>query len=344
MSQRGAGGGSNGAEPAARDARPDAPDPGLGPISLASAEVELVVLPETGGRVVSLVDRCTGRDWLVPDPNGPAPAAATIRLAQDAVFDGDVAFGWDECLPTVGKCRDPHGPAGATLRDHGDGWGRPVELVVSRDPATGTVAAIRTAWSVAGRYEFARTLSIAGPTVSCEYVLGSLGVELPFLWSMHPLLALAEGSTLEIGPVDRVVVSQLIGLDLADGGTSVGWPDARLASGGTVDLSVVRGVEARTAIKAYVPAASGPVVVRQPDGAELILDWDRRVAPVLGIWIDAGGWPADDGRHQVALEPATAPFDDLAAAFDAGHASWLPAGGQLTWWTTMTVASRWPSA
>ena len=123
-----------------------------------------------------------------------------------------------------------------------------------------------------------------------------------------------------------------------------GQRDRRLAARGprdgrTTDLSRIGGVEAGTALKAYARAASldGPAIAIQPDGAGLAIEWDRQAAPFLGVWIDAGGWPAGTGRHQVALEPTTAPHDDLASAVAAGSAAWARVDRDVTWWTTLRL-------
>lgn len=62
-----------------------------------------------------------------PPDAGPDGSAAGWT-GRDARFTGAVAFGWDECLPTVAPCPDPADPAGSPLRDHGDLWGRPATV------------------------------------------------------------------------------------------------------------------------------------------------------------------------------------------------------------------------
>jgi hypothetical protein len=66
---------------------------------------------------MSFSDRSATREWLVA---GDPPADPGAWAGQESGFDGDVAFGWDEGLPTVGRCGDPLDPAAARLRDHGD--------------------------------------------------------------------------------------------------------------------------------------------------------------------------------------------------------------------------------
>lgn len=310
-------------------------------VELVSADIRLLVVPAQGGRVVSLEDRRSGREWLVQDSSSDGPDAIESWAGSDAVYSGARAFGWDECLPTVARCPDPLEPMSSLLRDHGDGWGRPVDIeMVAAEPQS-MAPGVRTAWSIPDRYRFERILRLDRHIIRADYRLTSLGPDLPFLWSMHPLLALDAGARLAIGRLDEVTVTSETGLDLATRGGLAGWPVAERREGGTIDLSEIQGVDASIALKAYADAPSGLVIAYQPDGSGLVIDWDRRAAPALGVWIDAGGWPVGEARHQVALEPTTAPFDDLTAALAAGRAAWVRPGRDVRWWTTMSlVGSR----
>lgn len=300
-----------------------------------------MIVPAHGGRVVSLEDRRSGREWLVQDRSADSPRWSGSWSGSDAVYSGERAFGWDECLPTLAPCLDPLETTGPPLRDHGDGWGRPVVVEPVAAEATGQAPGVRVAWTSPGRYRFERVLRLDGPTVRSDYHLASLGLDLPFLWSMHALLALDVGAHLTIDGVDGVAVTSATGLDLTTRSGVAGWPVAELRAGGTIDLSEIQGVEAAIALKAYADSAPAPATAYQPDGAGLTIDWDRRVAPALGVWIDAGGWPVGEARHQVALEPTTAPFDDLTTALAADRATWVRPGRDVRWWTTISlVGSR----
>ena len=95
---------------------------------LASSRVAMLLVPALGARVVSLMDIRSGREWLVQG-EPLSEQQAQEWSAEDAVFGGQVSFGWDECLPTVAPCPDPLEPRAAPLRDHGDQWGRATETV-----------------------------------------------------------------------------------------------------------------------------------------------------------------------------------------------------------------------
>jgi galactose mutarotase-like enzyme len=292
--------------------------------ALENEAVRLLVVPSLGARVVSLIDRRTDREWLVQG-EPPATDGSVEEWDSDAaVFGGAEAFGWDECLPTVAPCADPLDPDGPPLRDHGDQWGRPAEVDASDGQLLATWISPR--WP----YVLRRTLRLAGAGVAAAYELEVGGErDMPFLWSMHPLLALEAGASLVIDPPGRAALTHEVGLGIAAGSVPIEWP-------GPAGLDVVRGTEAAMAAKLYLDARPlATVAVRGVDGAELRFEWDRRVAPILGIWLDYGGWPAGQDRHQVALEPSTSPDDDLASAFNAGRAMVVRPGEPRRWTVRM---------
>ena len=284
---------------------------------------------------MSLVDRASGREWLT---QGAAPVemeAASAWAGEEAVFGGEQAFGWDECLPTIARCPDPLDPYGPWLRDHGELWGRPALVELE---GSGRLVA---SWQSAGQWAFRRWIRLDGRSIVIAYVLESLGPAIPFLWSMHPLLALEPGGHIELAGTERVGLSHATGItpEIGDDRT-IAWPVARTADGADFDLSIARRRSTRIALKlGLADAPTEPIVVQQPDGATISFEWDRPLAPAVGLWLDHGGWPEDDGLAQFAIEPATSPDEDLAAAVAAGRATHVPAGGEVAWWVRLTVGS-----
>ena len=149
-------------------------------VRLADPAVSVVVVPDLGGRVVSLRDERSGREWLTQG-SLPGPDEAGMWRREDAVFSGRVSFGWDECLPTVAPCGDP-AAAASLLRDHGDLWGRAAEVRADDGVITTTWTPER--WAC----RFRRRISLEpGGTIRAEYDLVSLmDKPAPLLWSMHP--------------------------------------------------------------------------------------------------------------------------------------------------------------
>jgi galactose mutarotase-like enzyme len=301
-------------------------------LRLADEAVALVVAPDLGGRVVSIVDRRSGREWLVQG-RPPDAAEAAAWAAEDVVFDGRTSFGWDECLPTVAPSPDPVVAGAPVLRDHGDQWGRRAE---SRADGAGGSLAVTFA-SPRWAYAFERRLSLVGDaTVLAEYRLSSRAdVPLPVLWSMHPVLALEPGTRVDLGGADRARLTWANGLPLSPS-ERIDWPLARRDDGERIDLSLVRGPEGWAA-KLY---AAAPEVVRAvaPDGSALELRWDRATAPAAGVWVSTGGWPVGGPpAEQVALEPTSSPDDDLGDAMAHGRAMAVEPGGERRWWVRVTL-------
>jgi galactose mutarotase-like enzyme len=277
----------------------------------------VVACPALGGRILSLVDRRSGREWLV---QGEPPAAPGAWAREDALFGGREAFGWDECLPTIAPCPDPLDPAAPTLRDHGEQWGRPADVT-----ANGNV--LVTHWSSSRwGYTFRRRLRLDRSRLVASYQLGNpSAVPMPFLWSIHPLLRLEPGARVWLKWVDTARVGGYSGFPQA--------PDPQRDAWGIGDIS------AGTAMKVYARLrAPATAEARQPDRSTLRVEWDQAVAPVVGLWLDFGGWPAIEPIQQVAIEPTTSEDDDVASAIGAGRAPVLAPGETLRWSVRLTLS------
>jgi galactose mutarotase-like enzyme len=303
-------------------------------VSLLSDAVSVQVVPALGGRVVSLVDRRSGREWLMQAAPGSIEDIGDWA-AEDVEFGGPQSFGWDECLPTVSVCADPTRPDGVPLRDHGEQWGRASGVTVETDGP----AMVSTWPSSRWPYRMTRRLSLSeDDAVLAEYAVESSAAEpLPMLWSMHPTLPVEPGSRIEVPGANAARWTWAGGIEL---GTTdmTPWPIGRTAEGESIDLSETKsGVG--WAAKLYVPA-SDPVTLTRPDGARLEWDWDRSFAPTVGIWLSSGGWPPGGPVvEQIAIEPTTSPDDDLTGALDSGRARVLEPGGRLSWWVRLTITS-----
>ncbi len=270
-------------------------------LNLSNDLIELEVAPGFGARVTALIDRRSGRDWLVP--------GALVGGRDDAAtYGGAQARGWDECFPTVAPCASLGWKA--RLRDHGSLWGR---AWTCRRNATSIVAEIRSAG-----FRFERVLELQGASVTARYELENTGVAaFPFLWSQHCLLATRPG--------ERIVLDGIGELRSKTG--VLGWPADRDGR----DQATIMDASARFYHKAYAPLDGQANVGIDADDGGIRWSWAAADAGYLGLWRDYGGWPADNPVHQVALEPTTAPADDLASAEALGKDIWLPPGDTRNW-------------
>ena len=148
-------------------------------VTLQNDRVALTLLPDFGGRITALVDRATGRQWLV---SGPAEAP------NNGAYLGEEARGWDECFPTV----SPGRAAGwGALRDHGLLWGRPAAQQGGE-----------TRWEGTG-WLLLRRLSLTETGVVADYRLANTGgAAFDWMWSQHCLLDLAPGERLSMSGLE----------------------------------------------------------------------------------------------------------------------------------------------
>src|SRR5467141_2875699 len=132
-------------------------------ITLDNGVIRLALLPQLGGKIISLVRVDSGREYLVS-------LAGTQSSFRPPSFGGTFVdynnVGFDECIPTIAACDYPESKfAGFQLPDHGDVWSLPWQHEI-RD--TGVTL------SVAGRslpFMFRKHLSLQGATLQIEYEL-----------------------------------------------------------------------------------------------------------------------------------------------------------------------------
>ncbi len=267
-------------------------------LALDNDIISLALDPDFGARVISLEDKRSGRDWL-------AKGTCDVSPGEDAVFGGALAWGWDECFPTISVCDGTAFGWDGMLRDHGVLWGRPWSCAADAD-------AIEAVFETPG-FRFARRLTLQGSSVIAAYRLTNRGnARFGFLYGQHMLLAARPGERL---------TSRGLSALMTEDGKDVG----PLAA--STDLTPVRDISAGSAAKLYAQL-EGPCEIRLtgPDGA-LAVTFESPFLPALGIWACYGGWPASRPVHQLALEPTTAPAGDLSHK----TVSWLHPGQTVQW-------------
>jgi hypothetical protein len=311
---------------------------GLPAVSLFSDEAEVVMLPGAGARITHLRRRA-GREWLWRNPVLPFRVPPTEAGDSPTRYvDGFDSGGWDECFPTVGACPLP-GAEATRLPDHGELWW----ATWSHDLSTGPDA---TTWRGVARChtvpaEFARTLTLeheaepGSAVIRFDYRLRSLGArEFPFLWSAHPLLGAVAGARLELPGVSRVRVAAVHGRHDLAVGAEVPWP---LDGAGAFHVPEAAGWAVK--LFATVPVAARALLTAPPHGETLELLWDGSAVPMVGMWLNMGGWsPTGDPYYNLAVEPCHAGPDRLdQAVAEWGLAPFLRPEEERAWRLTVVL-------
>lgn len=289
-------------------------------ITLCNDHVELALIPEFGARVVNLIDRRTSRDWIAAGPAKGSPL-------DDAVFDSDAATGWDECFPTVASCTLPDG---RRLRDHGELWGRTWSMSDRSERSVTTVYEDEC-------FRFSRSIALDGAAVNCLYLVENLQEQsFDYLWAMHLLLAVSEVDHIELP--DGMAFQFTFRSDAAPL-AATSWPGAE-----AFRLSYVQSVSATFAAKLQFDKGPALGVRIGSEAGTLRVCGSGPFASSLGLWLCYGGWPSAFGVHQVAIEPTSAPADDILAARKMARSVTIPAHGKVRWQTRLEVEPPLPSS
>lgn len=287
-------------------------------VTLTSSDLELAIAPHSGARVVFLVDRHTGRNWLAEGPPS----------RKDAMTYGvGEAAGWDECFPTVSPCDASATPWRRQLRDHGDLWARPAEVTAQ------TAELLETTFEGDG-FRFVRRLTLTGPVLDVAYAVETtLDEPTPFLWAMHPLFALRPGEMIAIEDAGMLLPTYLSlqGRQLEPKPTP--WPmgDGQIP----FRLDCVQSPGARFAGKFFVDDAA--VRTASLGGPDRWLDLQWEGVANVGLWLTYGAWPEFNNVVHVAIEPTTSPDDTLAEAIAKQRAAAITPGKRETWRVRVTL-------
>ena len=309
---------------------------GFETIAVNTGALSLCLIPALGGKISSLRDLRTGREWLWRNPRLPyrqaEPDSAYVAVADTG--------GWDECFPTVAPCAYPSAPwAGAALPDHGELWAQSPALEVS----VGTdKVSLNTRWQgVALPYRFERRVraEAGSDCLRVDYTIANQGQSpLQFIWSLHPLLAIEPGMRLCLPPEARFNRwSSVPEAAVADSGLR--FP---LSLGG-YDLTSLPDATAAVAVKLWSdPLAEGQgwATVQSSDGA-LRMRWDPALLPQVGFWLNLGAWSGDGGApyYNLGLEPCLGAQDSLAEAVTRQHVfGELAPGATRAWWLEVELS------
>jgi galactose mutarotase-like enzyme len=307
-------------------------------LALSNDALRIVVVPDVGGKVTSLISPRTGREWLWTNSQIPLR-----RPPQDATdFSRFDSGGWDEIFPTVNPCRLPDTPWGnRELTDHGELWSRLWQIAAAERTAT-TASLTLTLADPALPFRFTRTLALSSDslTLVANYELTNTSdAPLPYLWAAHPLLAIQPGDELHLPQGTRVSSTGILGQEVDPAALPFAWPHLPLTSGDTLDLSTIPAPTANFAAKLFAEnVSSGAVAITDPTTNEsLTLTFDPAAIPHVALWLNYHAWSgaSPSPYFNLGLEPTTTPADTLALAEQTAHQ--LAPHATTTWQLNLTL-------
>jgi hypothetical protein len=312
-----------------------APQGSLNAFVLDNDVLRLTIVPELGGKIVSLIRLESGYECLLQPPD---PRRAYWTRSYGGNFEDYETSGFDECAPTVARCLYPEEPFLARqLPDHGDVWCLPsvAEIVGEEIRLTTQMRSLPL--------RFSKRIQIQESTVRLDYEATNLSPSpVKFLWSAHPLLRVEPGAEIILPKeVNQVEVEWSKGGRIGESGDKCAWPEGAESSGQKINLSRVVSPNSGTAEKLFSPRLSegfcGMFLPRVNEG--IAFRFEPRIVPYVGIWICQGGWPSSRvvKDFTVALEPCLGRPDSLEEAIRRNECAILGGYGSMRWWMEIEV-------
>ena len=295
-------------------------DSSLQPLELSTSELTVQVVPALGGKILSLVDRTLGAEWMWTPPDG----RGLFRNAITDPFAQSTLAGADECFPTVAACEWK----GRRLPDHGELWAVPWQVLAHS--ANSLDLEVRAPISP---FRLRRRIDLADRTARFSYTVENTGdVTEEFIWAFHPLLNFGPDDYLEI-PAKTARIDSQINTPFGSRGAAIALPEP--APGVRLDRMDF-GALGLAAVKYFTDnlTEGRAALVRPALGRRLVFEFDRTRLDTLGVWINAGGWA---GYRHVAIEPTNGAPDPLDVAAAWNRCQRLQPGATASWEMTLRI-------
>jgi len=305
---------------------------------LTNGQVQLTIIPELGGKIISIQDLSTGREWLWRNPHLPLQP-----VAYDASFiEKYDTGGLDECFPAILGGEYPDEPwKGAIIPDHGELWCQSWNVHIVEESEKKIILKM-SCHGVRFPYYFERnlTFSAESPVLVLDYQVTNLSsFDMPFVWSIHPLMNIEEGMRLLL-PFEIKSVRLGAGVDgfLGESGSQHTWPVTKRADGQAIDLSLVPASDFGKAYKIYAYPLNGIAQIEtgitDPGGKHsFIFRFRPKDITHISLWMNYGAWSGSGSEpyFNLGLEPCIGGTDALQNAKDLGEYGSLPAREAREW-------------
>lgn len=283
-------------------------------VQIENEILKVVVLPQRGANISSIVYKPTGREWMWNNPNPyklPPYAASFVEY--------DIS-GFDDMFPTVGPCRYPDGAwKRIEMPDHGEVWALPWDYKIDKNSVKFWVYGMRLP------YLLEKTIILSKNTVKISYKVTNFAPEpMKAFWAAHSLVAVESGMEM-IYPADTVLK-----------GDSSPWTPAIKGKIMSIALGDASTKIARKLFTEKVSAGwSG--FYNQKSKEFLVYEYPKDKIPYIGIWINQGGFPSGEWHYNVGIEPASCGAETIEIGNKENVLVPIPAKGTFEWYFNITA-------
>lgn len=295
-------------------------------LSLKNYWIQIIVLPQQGAKIASIVYRPTMHEvlWQNPDNN-----EFTFSRYGTPFSQGDVS-GIDDMFPSISACRYQKRPwEGLMIPDHGEVWALEWDYRILLDAIE---------FSTSGRalpYILNKRLTLYKNEIHFIYKLTNTGKEdIDFIWAFHPLFQAVEGMEVILPDTVEEIVNVYDENDVMGAyGLIYPWPQFIDARGSFMDLARVPTKDTGICVKYYIKGNhQGFCGFRDhKNRLQITLTYPEDVVGFTGIWMDCMGYK-EKPQYNIALEPSIGGYDSLAYAQQHDTCGKIPASKSLSWY------------
>ncbi|MEO5893485.1 MAG: hypothetical protein ABIQ31_24745 [Ferruginibacter sp.] len=297
-------------------------------IVLENASIRAEFLPDPGGKMVSLINKKTGYEYLLQRGN---------EVYLDQPFDGDFVkgecAGFDDMFPTIDVCGYENEPwKDVKMADHGEVWSLPWHYELKNDALYLSVDGVRFPYTMEKNVCF-----IGENSIRVDYTLtNNSAYDFEFLWAGHLMINMEEGMRVVV-PGDCKQAITILTNTGREFGELQDWPDFKDGDGNIYRADISRPENVKGFEKYYFnnKLADGWCRLEYPGNEnKLTIAFPVDTVPYLGLLMNEKGW---DNLYNIIVEPCTICYDRPDVAKKHGQVSKVAGFGKYNWYVHLTI-------
>jgi hypothetical protein len=305
---------------------------GFSAVEIETDLLKVIVLPELGGKIISVLNKKSGFDFAFINP-----FTGVVKYPYDVEYlTSDCGIG--DLLPSIGVGYYTDIPwKGIPLPDKGEIWTQPLETTLL---STGLE---QKTYGVRFPYHFARKLEVCKNVVTLDYTLENLcPFDLKYLWSLQPHLRISGKMEIVVSGTPSFYVDWSKNYAFETQERLYDWPIARPKNRNKeIDFSRIETMTG-DAEKLYLTGFDqGSVsLLYKDEGEKVTFKFDPSVIPNCGLWINKEGWPVEgNSTRLVAIQPCNCMSDFFDVTDRHGVIGVVKGKGKNRWRIEMEVDS-----
>ncbi len=309
---------------------------GLTHLVVENELIQAAFLPRLGSKMISLTNKKTGTEFLLENQDEDKIYKPAYHGADYSKFD---ASGFDECFPTIEASElivdnGRGGPRKISFPDHGELWSKEWEYEIRGN------SILFYTEGVNARYGIKKIITLKGNRLILDYsLINKSDFSFNYIWSGHPLLAVEEGDIIIMpAGIERLFLNWASESKIGTFGQYLQLSGLNSIS---KDFLKIKSSDYGIAIKGFTDSLTSGVagLHRSRKNESILISFDNKKLPYLGIWLCYGGWPVGAKRkhYTIALEPTTGRPDSLSESIKRNECSVIEAGEEKKWQVELSL-------